>query len=162
VRLLDLRGRVFGNWKVLARGHTRLSKVRWIVECSCGEIRTVSATSLTRSKSPSRSCGCLPRNPWNKTHGESEPGTPEYLAWQGMRGRCLNPKNFAWKRYGGRGITICARWDRFENFLADMGRRPSLDHSLDRMNNNGNYEPGNCRWATRAQQNGNRGRRASF
>ena len=73
-----------------------------------------------------------------------------------MRERCNNPTHMSYKNYGGRGVAICERWDKFENFFADMGERPSPKHSLDRIDNDGNYEPNNCRWATRSQQNGNR------
>lgn len=80
-------------------------------------------------------------------------GTPTYATWQAMRTRCLNSDASNYERYGGRGITICERWNSFESFLADMGERPSLDHSIDRYpNTDGNYEPKNCRWATWDQQ----------
>jgi hypothetical protein len=72
-----------------------------------------------------------------------------------MRQRCRNPRHHAWASYGGRGIAICAAWDCYDTFVADMGVRPSLDHSIDRINNDGDYEPGNCRWATRSEQRRN-------
>jgi hypothetical protein len=91
-------------------------------------------------------------------HGESRGigRTVEYTAWQSMRYRCLNPRSKKYRLYGGRGITICERWSSYECFLADMGRRPSAEHSLDRTDNDGNYELRNCRWATRSEQSRNR------
>jgi len=89
------------------------------------------------------------------THGQSY--SSEYRIWHNMRTRCRNPKSPNFHRYGGRGISVCARWNRFANFFEDMGPRPSSEHSLDRYpNNDGNYEPGNCRWATRDEQNRNK------
>jgi hypothetical protein len=91
----------------------------------------------------------------NKTHGEGL-GTPEYRTWSSMLSRCSNANHKAFKDYGGRGIKVCERWLSYENFLADMGRRPSPELSIDRIDNDGNYEPSNCRWATATQQINNR------
>lgn len=89
-------------------------------------------------------------------HGHASRGRPSgaWRTWRGLFTRCTNRKDPGWKNYGGRGITVCERWRVFENFLADMGERPA-GASIDRINNDGNYEPGNCRWATRIEQNSN-------
>lgn len=95
-----------------------------------------------------------------RTHGARAGGRADltYKSWRQMKDRCLNPNNKQYAEYGGRGITVCERWkNSYENFLADMGSRPSKEYSIDRFpNNDGNYEPGNCRWATSIQQNRNR------
>jgi hypothetical protein len=83
-------------------------------------------------------------------------GTPEYSCWAAMKQRCFNPKSSVWHRYGGRGIKVCERWIVFENFLSDMGPKPSLDHSIDRIDNDGDYEPRNCKWSTQKEQCDNR------
>jgi hypothetical protein len=87
---------------------------------------------------------------WNKSHGLSK--TKEFRAWHYMRQRCMNPNNTDYANYGGRGISVCERWDKFENFLKDMGEKPSPKHSLDRVNPDLGYGPNNCRWATAAEQ----------
>lgn len=95
----------------------------------------------------------------NQTHGATVGGkrTPEYITWLSMRQRCCDPSHTSWKNYGARGVTVCERWkDSFENFLADLGPKPSRKHSLDRITATGNYEPGNCRWTTHKEQQNNR------
>lgn len=123
--------------------------------CACGTERIVWIRSL--ADGTSLSCGCLSKEVTgvrSRTHGRS--GTKEYAIWRGIKDRCLNPSNHAYRYYGGRGITVCDRWrNSFENFLADVGLKPP-GMSLDRWpNNDGNYEPGNVRWATRKQQANN-------
>ena len=133
----------------------------WRCFCTCGKFVSVAETDL-KSGGVS-SCGCLP--PINKhsrqmkgvkvTHGMSL--TPEYRSWAGIKQRCFNKNDRSYKDYGGRGITMCDRWAKsFECFYADMGRKPEPRMSIDRINNDGNYEPGNCRWATPKQQYHNR------
>ena|SRR3990167_5820727 len=93
-------------------------------------------------------------NSWNFKHGDYK--SPEYYSWSGAKGRCRNSRNKDYSKYGGRGIKFCERWDNYKVFLADMGRKPSPDCSLDRINVNGDYCPDNCRWATTMEQNHNR------
>lgn len=123
-------------------------------QCDCGCLGVYSVSDMQRASCTS--CGCLSREraaTINKTHGRT--GTAEYKAWKNMNSRCYNPKNCRYSRYGGRGIAVCDRWKKFSNFLVDMGMKPSQTHSLDRINLNGDYEPGNCRWATRLEQMNN-------
>lgn len=114
--------------------------------CVCGGRKAVRVGNLQSGNT--RSCRC--------SRARRRYRTPEYTTWATMLQRCTNEKCTVYANYGGRGITVCARWRSFDNFLEDMGERPSSHHSLDRINNAGNYEPGNCRWATRAEQAANK------
>jgi hypothetical protein len=126
------------------------------VRCKCGTIKSIPRRQLLNKHGP-RSCGCASKEAAsatgkkNKTHGFSRARPPEYLAWCNMRNRCTNPNNRVFPHYGGRGISVCKRWDKFEAFFADMGKRP-LGRTLERRDVNGDYTPSNCIWATQATQ----------
>jgi hypothetical protein len=149
-------GQVFGRWTLLALSSRRVSPPYWTSRCSCGVVREVKQAHL--KSGASRSCGCLSREMAGdqfRTHGESK--IPEYWVWCAMLRRCYNKNSTSYKYYGGRGISVCARWRKsYQKFMEDVGRRPSQKHTLDRINNDGNYEPGNVRWATSAEQALNR------
>jgi hypothetical protein len=142
-------GDVFGRLTVLYKSRLQRkrgeSSTRFTCLCSCGKKTRGQFWNLR--KGLKKSCGCLQRDS-TRTHGMTK--SPELTCWKNMIQRCLNPKSPAWEGYGGRGITVCGRWlCSFPKFLEDMGKRPSRRHSLERTNVNGNYEPGNCKWATR-------------
>lgn len=154
----DLMGRTFGRWVVLrlARKGTHKTPSYWLCKCACGNKKTVAGKSLKSGYS--KSCGCLKNEFTSRrfsTHGLSR--TPEYSSWKNMVNRCNNPRTLNYHRYGGRGIKICDRWNpvvggTFENFLEDMRQKPSPQHTIEREDGNGNYEPSNCKWVTRADQ----------
>lgn len=127
-----------------------------LYRCHCGVEKVVAVGHVNSGHT--QSCGCLYR-PHGESYGQDTPSgkSAEYMVWKSMRARCRNPKSASFSRYGGRGITVCEKWERsFIDFLGDMGRRPSPLHSLERKDNDGHYCKDNCHWATMTEQNRNR------
>jgi hypothetical protein len=153
VRAHNLLARRFGLWRVVERAPSIKAKSAWRCICDCGVERIVVGSNLTQGLS--QSCGCRgtgAKRP--ERHGWSK--TPEYRVWRDMRSRCEIPSHPSFPDYGGRGIGICDRWrESFEAFLTDMGARPLGRFSIDRRDNNGNYNPSNCYWATAEEQSSN-------
>lgn len=156
-------GKRFGKLVVVERRGTGKRRAAvWLCKCDCGQERLLETGPLNAGRV--RSCGCLKNemsakrlrgNTLALTHGKNR--TSEYRAWQGMVDRCEYPQTSSYPHYGGRGIAICAEWRRsFEAFFRDVGPRPTPQHSIDRIDVNGNYEPGNVRWATATDQQRNK------
>jgi len=155
---VDLTGQRFGRLTVLCKDDSDQQGRMWLCQCDCGNKKSVRVDHLKNGATTS--CGCYSRevaSKRNKTHGMTK--SPEYSAWKHMIARCERPSDNRFHCYGARGIKVCERWkgkDGFRNFIADMGLRPGPRYSIDRINNDGNYEPSNCKWSTRVEQANNK------
>lgn len=163
-RSLDIAGQKFGRLTAVRIAGKQGRAVVWLCRCDCGKDAAVRSDNLRAKVRPVTSCGCAkrgdPKPPRvslrrkGEMHGMSR--TPEYRAWSQAIRRCHVPKSLNFKNYGGRGISVCQEWKAsFAAFFAHVGLRPHPSMSIDRINNDGNYEPGNVRWATRTMQNNN-------
>jgi hypothetical protein len=154
---LDVRGQRFGRLVAVAEATDERGARAWKCQCDCGEVVIRIVSRLRRGIV--RSCGCLKREHMAthfrscRTHGMSD--SPEYTRWLDMKRRCDTPSQTSYKNYGARGITVSERWKSFEAFFQDMGPLPTPDHTLERKNTNGNYEPENCVWLPSARQANN-------
>ncbi len=147
-------GNRHGRLVVIASAKSRHGKAQWLCKCDCGNVKIISGDSLRQKRSVS--CGCYQqeaRGLKNRTHGLTR--SPTYRSWQMMKKRCSCPDDVSYKNYGARGITYTPRWEKFQNFLQDMGEKPD-GTSLERLNNAKGYSKSNCKWATRTEQNRNR------
>lgn len=161
---IDMTGKTFARLTVVREvaptRYKSMSVRRFLFLCECGVTKEIDG-HVVRNGLVS-SCGCNRDGKWNLKHGHARQAarTAEYMCWKHIIQRCENPNNKRYEDYGGRGISICKRWrESYETFFADMGQKPTRTHSIDRIDNDGNYEPSNCRWATPEEQRINQRKR---
>ena len=153
VNFVDNSGKQFSSWSIINYIETKNKRPIYLCRCVCGKEKNSILKDIVNGRS--KSCGC--QNVKNHiTHGMSK--TKVYNIWQNIKNRCTNKKSGKWHRYGGRGISMCENWfNSFDEFFKDMGHPPTTKHSIDRIDNDGNYEPTNCKWSTQKEQCNNRG-----
>lgn len=148
----DIAGQRFGRLVAIERDINAGTQPRWRFRCDCGAEKVLRKNHVVSG--PTRSCGCILER--RKATDGAVWDKAEYAPWRAMWRRCTDEKRHNWDRYGGRGICVTTEWEDFKAFVRDVGPRPSRAYSLDRIDNDGNYEPGNVRWATAAEQSANR------
>jgi hypothetical protein len=156
LKTIDMTGFTINGVLVIAKAKSKQGRAAWLCRCACGADFHAVGTSLRMGTTK----GCMLCGKANVIESATKHGlvgTREYNSYNAMKSRCLHPSNKRYSRYGGRGISVCTRWlESFANFIEDMGMQPSRDHSIERINRDGNYEPGNCVWASKAVQANNR------
>lgn len=158
---IDITNQKFNRLTAIRFSHKQEPRYHyWLFKCDCGNEKTIRKSHVLSNKT--LSCGCYSQDRKNRMKIGAITRDPIHHTWEGIKSRCGNINNPAYKDYGGRGIRICDTWLDFRKFKEDMGERPSKNHSIDRINNDGNYEPSNCRWATKREQSRNTRKNRNF